>query len=761
MANKDNNIDENLHASSDANSTQNTPTSGSGGDTGQPKHTLSGGLFREKKWFEFASELDDSLLNCLVILCGLLHRPMSSASLKAGLPLDNNKMTPELFVRAASRAGLSARIVRKKLKDIDKLTLPCVLLLKGNKACLVTEIINENEVEVIFPETGRGSVRIGLEELYLIYDGMAIFAKPLYKYDERSHDMEIYQPRSWFWGTLAKFWPIYSHVFFAALLVNLFAVASPLFTMNVYDRVVPNNAIDTLWVLTIGILLMYFFDFLLKMLRVYFVDVAGKNADIVLASRIFEQVMNLKMSEKPVSSGSFANQLREFESLREFFSSATLVVLVDIPFVFLFLIIIYMLAGPLAFVPLISIPLILASSFLAQFPLQLWVRKSFREGAQKHALLIEAINGIETIKTTGAEGKMQKDWENFVDQAAGSSNHTRLISSLASNFSAFVQNLSYISAIVVGVYLISDGKLTMGALIACSILNARALAPLSQVVSLLVKLNQSMTALKALDDIIHLPVERPLGVTFLHRPHLRGNIEFKNVDFSYPRQEVKALSNVSFKIFAGEHVGIVGRIGSGKTTIERLLLGLYEPASGSILLDETDIRQIDPADVRTNIGYVPQDIYHFFGTVRTNIMFGNEDLDDNALMQAAQISGVMDFVTQHPKGFDMLVGEGGTALSGGQRQAIAVARALLKDPSIFVFDEPSAMMDQNSEARLMMRLKDYMKAKTLILITHRASLLALVDRVIVMDSGRIVADGPRDQVLNALTNTQIRTGAAQ
>ena len=719
---------------------------------------LSAGLFREEKWHESAAQSDDSLLSCLEIISRLLNRPMSTAAFKAGLPLVNNRLTPELFIRAASRASISARIVKKKLKDISKLTLPCVLLLKGNKACILVDVLNDNEAEVIFPETGTGSVTIGLEELYLIYEGMSIFARPLYKYDQRSLDVKINRPRAWFWGTLSQFWPIYSQVALAALLVNLFAIASPLFTMNVYDRVVPNNATETLWVLAVGILIIFGFDFLLRMLRVYFVDVAGKNADIILASRVFEKVMGIKMAARPESAGSFANQLREFETLREFFSSATLVVLVDIPFIFVFIVIIYMIGGPMAFIPMFSVPLILISSFVAQIPLRSWVRKTFREGAQKHALLVEAIHGIETIKTFGAEGKMQRDWETFVNQAAGSSNQTRLISSGAQNFAAFVQNMSYISTIILGVYLISAGDMTMGALIACSILNARALAPLSQVVGILVKLNQSITALHALNKIINMPEERPPGVTFLHRPRLEGNIEFQNVDFSYPQQEVKALSQLSLKINAGEKVGIIGRIGSGKSTIEKLMLNLYEPQSGSILIDETDIRQLDPADLRANIGYVPQDIYHFYGSVKDNIVLGNDDVDDASLIQAAQVSGVMDFVTRHPKGFDLQVGEGGTSLSGGQRQSIAIARALLRDPPIYILDEPSAMMDHNSEAKLMMRLKEVIAGKTLILITHRASLLALVDRLLVIDNGRIVADGPRDQVLKALSNTQLRSG---
>ncbi len=700
---------------------------------------------------------DDSLLSCLEILASFHGRPTSSVSLKAGLPLDKNLLTPELFIRSAARIGLSSRVIHKKLIDISTFTLPCVLILEGAKACLLVSQPSREDVEVIFPETGRGSKVMGLEDINQIYSGYAIFCQPLYRYDQRSADIEIEHPKNWFWGTLAKSWSIYMQVAVAAILVNLFAIVSPLFVMNVYDRVVPNNATDTLWVLATGVFIVFGFDLLLKTLRVHYVDSAGRNADVMLASRIFEQVLGMRLAFRPESSGSFANQLREFETLREFFSSATLVAFIDLPFVFLFILLIGYIGGAIAWVPLLSVPIIMVVTFILQGPLRGWVNKSFKEGAQKHALLVEAIYGLETIKSFGAEGRMQRNWENFVSQAASSSNAVRFLGALALNFAGFIQQLSYILVVVAGVYLIAKGDLSTGGLIACSILSARAMAPLSQVVSLLSKLNQSRTSLEALNKIIKLPTERGELQSYLHRPNLHGDIEFKDVNFSYPNQKTKALEGLSLSIKSGEKIGVVGRIGSGKSTLEKLILNLYTAEEGSIQIDSTDIRQIDPADLRKNIGYVPQDIYLFHGSVRDNITLGSDHVTDEEILKAAILSGVHDFVRHHPMGYDMPISEGGASLSGGQRQTIAVARALIRNPSILLLDEPSAMMDHTSEAQIIQRLRSIISDKTVIIISHRIPLLDLTDRIIVMDNGRVIADGPKSEVLKALSNSQIRS----
>jgi ATP-binding cassette subfamily C protein LapB len=391
-----------------------------------------------------------------------------------------------------------------------------------------------------------------------------------------------------------------------------------------------------------------------------------------------------------------------------------------------------------------------------QYPLRRVVEKTYRESTQKHALLVETIDGLETIKATAAEGRVQRAWERFSGLTAESSGKARFISGFATTFAQVSIQLSVVAVVVFGVHLIADGEITMGALVAATILTGRALAPLSSIANMLTRLQQSRVALRSLDSIMKAPVERPADKSFLHRPRLHGQVELKKVDFSYPGHETKALDGMSFSIKPGEHVGILGRIGSGKSTVARLLLGLYEPTDGAVLMDGTDIRQIDPADLRRNIGYVSQDNYLFFGSVRDNISYGAPHVDDQAILRAAHVSGVADFLRSHPLGFDLQVGERGMGLSGGQRQAIVIARAMLLDPPIILLDEPTSCMDNSTEAVFKNRLSQVLPGKTLLLVTHRSSLLSLVDRLIIVDGGKIVADGPKDEVLTALKQGQIR-----
>ena len=699
---------------------------------------------------------DDPLLASLVTLTGLLERPMSAGALTAGLPLPDDGLTPELFIRAAGRAGLTARLVKRRLKQISRLTLPCVLLLKGRSACVLVDFEKRKTADIIVPESGGDVSRVPVEELAEQYIGHALFAQPQHGFEGRV-EADVQQPKAWFWGTLLKFWPIYGEVVLAAFLINTFALVTPLFIMNVYDRVVPNNAIETLWVLAVGVATVLGFDFVLRILRSHFADAAGRGADTLIASRMFQHVMGMRMAARPQSGGELASHLREFESLRDFFTSATLVTLIDLPFVFLFIAVIWYVGGPVAYVPLIAVPIVLGIGLLLQIPLTLVVRRSYSESAQKHGLLFEAIGGLETVKSMGAEGRVQRRWESLVGRSAKSSARARGVATLAISFAALSQSLVIVGVVVYGVYQIAEGEMTVGALVAVTILAGRAMAPLAQIAGLCTRFQQSRVALKALDNIMKMPIERPEERAFLHRPSFKGSIEFKNVAFSYPGQKTPVLNGLSFRIGAGERVGVIGKIGSGKSTIERLILGLFEPASGSVLIDGTDVRQIDPADLRRNIGCVPQEVYLFSGSIRDNITFSAPDADDAAVLRAARIAGVEDFVRLHPLGFDLPVGERGDAVSGGQRQTIAIARALISDRPILVFDEPTSAMDSGSENQFKSRLQEILDDKTLVLITHRASLLSLVNRLIVIDGGKVVADGPRDIVLQRLSSKGIRS----
>ena len=705
---------------------------------------------------EGSSGFEDPLLGCLMLLTQKQDRPLSQDALCAGLPLIDDRLTPELFVRAARRAALSARVVKRSISQISSLVLPAVLLLQGKQACLLVKLNAEQQTaRILFPESG-GERDVSLQVLEAEYLGYAIFIQAEHRFDERTPSVLKVRSRHWFWGTLMKSWRIYRDVLVASLLINVFALASPIFIMNVYDRVVPNQAVETLWVLAIGVTVVILFDVLMRTLRGYFIDIASKKADVTLSVLIFERVLGMKMEARPNSVGAFASNLRSFETVRDFITSASITGLVDLPFVLLFLAVIAFVGGPLVFVPLVAIPVLLLYALFIRGPLQKSVEASYRASAQKNATLIESLTAIETIKALGAESSIQRHWERAVGYIAKFGVRSRMLSSSVVNLATLLQQLASVGIIVYGVHLISQGEISMGGLIAAVMLTGRAMAPMAQVANLATQYHQAKASLASLEDIMTLPVERPEGKTFVSRPVLEGAIEFNNVTFAYPNQEQPALNDVSFRIEPGEKVGFIGRIGSGKTTIEKLILGLYEPTEGAVNIDGIDIRQIDPADIRRNIGYIPQDVMLFYGSVRDNIVYGSPHTEDVAVLEAASISGVDEFVNRHPSGFDMPVGERGEGLSGGQRQGVVISRALLNNPVVLVMDEPTNSMDNSTEERFKSKLSERLEGKTMLLVTHRASLLDLVDRIIVMDQGKVVADGPKDQVMAALRQGKIR-----
>jgi ATP-binding cassette subfamily C protein LapB len=693
-----------------------------------------------------------------VHVTGLLGRPWSAEALSAGLPVPETGLTPELFVRAAARAGLTARVVARPLAEISSLVLPVVLLLNERQACVLVARGEDGRAQVLLPESG-GVCDLDLAVLAPRYSGHALFVQRQPSFDARSEHSVVPQPRHWFWSAISQSWPIYGEALVASLLINLFALVTPFFTMNVYDRVVPNLALETLWVLTIGVALVFGFDFLMRTLRAYFIDVAGKRVDVILSANIFARVLGIRMDARPASVGAFANNVQEFESFREFVTSATITTLVDLPFALLFIAAMAWIGGPIACIPLAAVPLIVGFGLLLQVPLSRVVQESFRHASQRQATLVESLAGLETLRTQRAEGPAQRRWEQAIGQIAKLSLRARFLSSVVINFASFVQQLTYVAVVVCGVDLIGAERLTVGGLIACTLLTGRVLAPLGQIAGLLTRWHQARTALMLIDRIMTLPIERPADHNYLSRPRLRGGIEFREVTFGYAGQQVLALRNVSFRIAPGERVALIGRIGSGKTTIEKLVLGLYSPNSGSILIDGIDLRQIDPVELRRDIGYVPQDIVLFFGTVRDNIVLGAPRSDDAAVLRAAEQAGIREFIDRHPLGFSLPVGERGEGLSGGQRQAIAVARAYLLRPPVLLLDEPSNAMDNRSEEIFKERLARDLDGRTILLITHRASLLSLVDRIIVLEAGGVAADGPRDQVLAALAGGKIGAGS--
>ena len=699
-----------------------------------------------------SDSFDDPLIDCIEIIAKIHDRPISRTVLRAGLPLVNNRLTVELVSRATRRAGMASRILKRSLADFRTYELPAIIILNGHRACVAVEAHpEEGTLRVIWPES-QGSQVISIEELASLYSGYTIFIKPKYRIDDNRLAHPVDRTKNWFWGTIFSSWRIYRDVLVASFLINLFALATPFFIINAYDRVIPNAAFETLWVLGGGIAIIYIFELVLRGLRGYFIDTAGKKSNLVLSSILLEKVFGLRMEARPKSVGSFTKQLQQFESIRDFITSFSITALIDLPFALLAIFAIWYIGGKIVLISVACILLILLYAFLVQIPLKKSVGKSFHAEAQKNSILVEGLSGIETIKILGAESRVQRAWEESVSYIANWSARSRFLSSSVAHVSHFLQSLSVICVIIASVYIISNGQMTGGGLIACVLLSRRATAPMTQVVSLMTRYHQARNALGTLNKIMQLPSERPPEMRFLHRAEFKGAITLQNLSFTYPGSSTEVLKNINLQINPGEKVGIIGPIGSGKTTLGKLILGLYQPTKGMVAMDGTDIRQIDPAELRNFIGYVPQDVVLFQGTVRDNIVLGANDAEDSAVLRAAHIAGVSRFVERHPMGYDMPVEEQGRNLSGGQRQAISIARAILLDPPVLVMDEPTSSMDNRSESQIRTRLLNILENKTTIIITHRTSLLELVARVVVLSNETIVADGNRAYILEALKN---------
>jgi len=697
----------------------------------------------------------DPLLDCLVQLTHLHGKPYTAQALSNGLPLVDQRLTPSLLARAAARAQFSTRIVQRTLDDVPQGLLPAILLLHGGRACLLLRAQEGGRVLLQYPESDS-PVEVELQALLQDYTGLMCFVRPQFRFEQRSVQQGM-EPRSshWFWAVILENRRLYRDALLAAVLINVFALAMPLFSMNVYDRVVPNNAVETLWVLSIGISLVLIFNFVLTTTRAYVVDAASKRVDVQLSAQIMERVLDLRMESRPASVGSFAANLRSFESVRDFIASASLTTLVDLPFVLLFLVAIAWVSPWMLIPPVVAIAAILLVSFWAQARMESLTLKTFQASSQRNALLVESLTNLEAVKTLNAQGGVQRLWESSTQYIAYMGGKIKFISSGTVNFVQTLQQLVTIAVVVIGVYQVQDSALSMGGIIAASMIAGRCLAPFGQVAGLMMQFHNARTSLNSIDNYMKMPVEHEADREFVSRPDLRGAIEFRNVSFSYPGSEQASLSGVSFSLRPGERVGIIGRIGSGKTTLEKLVLGLYQPSEGSVLIDGVDARQIDPVDLRRAIGHVPQDPMLFYGSLKHNLLVGAPFADESDMLHAARIAGVDEFVARNPKGYDMLVGERGESLSGGQRQSIAVARALINDPAILLLDEPSSNLDNQSEAQLKRRLEEAAKDKTILLVTHRTALLTLVDRLIVIDGGKIVADGAKDQVIEALKQGRI------
>lgn len=703
-----------------------------------------------------ATTHEDPLLDCLLAVSRLHGNATTRSALTAGLPLAGKVLPPSLFNRAAARAGLASKVVRRALTAIPHEAMPVILLLQHNKACVLVGWSEDMQTaHLLLPETGQGTVDLSAADLAERYTGVAIVARPKFRFDRRTPELGRVKVRHWFWGALLDQWPLYRDVLLAAALINTFALAMPIFTMNVYDRVVPNHATETLWFLGLGVGLVVTADLLLRLARARFVDLASKRIDLNLSARIMERILGMRMEARPASVGSFAANLRAFESVRELIASATVTAMVDLPFALIFISVLVWISWPLVLPLLIGMLLITLYALIVQHRMHDLSETTYRAAALRNATLIESLSGLETIKAHGGERRMQARWEQTAHFLAKTDSELKMLSTSITTATGWMQQMISVVVIVFGVYLIHDGQLTTGGLIAGTQLASRAMAPLGALVGLLMQYHTARTSLRSLENLMELPIERADASAFIHRDRIQGEIEFRNVNFRYPNSETLALRGVSLKIKPGEKVAIIGKIGSGKTTLEKLLLGLYQPESGAVLVDGVDVRQLDPAELRHQIGYVSQDVTLFYGTLRDNITLGSPNVEHSSVVLATEIAGLTEFVNAHPKGFDMPIGERGDTLSGGQKQSVGIARAVLADPPILLLDEPSSGMDFSTEANFKNQLAQFAAHKTVLLVTHRTSLLDLAERLIVIDQGQIVADGPRDQVAQDLQNGRV------
>ncbi len=565
--------------------------------------------------------------------------------------------------------------------------------------------------------------------------------------------------RAWFWKVIWSLKPFYGHVALATLLVNLLSIAVSLYVMNVYDRVVPNRTYETLWVLTIGTAIALGFDFLARSLRAWLIDVAGKRADIQISAGLFERMMSMQLIQKPASSGSFANNLRDFETIREVLTSASLTTLIDLPFFLLFVLVIGMIAPPLAIVPLVAAVLVVIAGLLVQRPLARHILDSMKEGSQRQGMAVEAVEGLETLKVNNAQGHMQQRWEWYTASVAASSLKARNLSNFVMNSTSTVQQLCTVATVVIGVHLIHAGELSMGGMIGAVILCGRAIAPLAQVAGLAVRVQQARAAFSGLQAMMDKPLEREPDRTYLSIARPQGALALSAVTFKHDPQGPNLFEGLNLSIRAGERVAILGRTGSGKSTVLRLAAGLYTPQSGLASFDGIDLRQIDPAELRASIGLLPQDARLFLGTLRENLELARTDRrgDDEQLVRVLKQFGLDQMIARHPRGLDMPLGEDGMGLSGGQKRLVSLARLALRDPAVALLDEPTAGLDPNTERSILNALNQWAQQPTahaprrgLVIVTHRPPVLDIVERVIVMEAGRIVVDGPRAQVMEQL-----------
>ena len=647
----------------------------------------------------------------------------------------------ELLRHAALAGSLLPAGQRRRATE-----LPALVVGEGGRSAAVLAL-QDGRFECHLPGI-EGSTWLDAEALARELPGAVWMAvRPQMHFDQRSLLYTLPRAGRWFWDVFERNRWMFGWALLGTLAVNVFGALTPFYAMAVYDRVIPNNALASLWVLTSAAVLVTGFEFVMRLMRAHLLEIAARRMDIALSARVFGQCLALRAATRPASGGVLANTVRDFEAVRDFFANATLTVLGDLPFMLLFLGVIWLVGGWMVLVPLAGIVLLLGIAALARGPLKRSVAQGMQESAQRTAHLFETMNGLDTVKALGAEAWSRRRWESLTQAIALNTLHTREITSRVNYANAAVIGLTTVAVVGVGAVLVSGNALTLGQIIAVSLLAGRALSPAAALASLVVRWEQTRISFQALDKVMSSDTDEAQAA--LQAPPLSGALEFRDVTFAYPRQP-PVFERLNLRVAPGERVGIIGKLGSGKSTVLKLLLNQYAPDSGSVLVDGLVATQLEPLSLRRQIGYVPQDVTLFHGSLRENIELGRVQADDQALLAAMRNACLDEVVAQLPGGLGTQVGERGERLSGGQRQLAAVARALLQRPRLLLLDEPSSMVDPATEQRLIARLRA-LPDTTIVLVTHRMAMLALVDRLVVMDRGKVIADGPRDEVLRAMS----------
>lgn len=720
-----------------------------------------------------AWDLDnDALAHAIAWLTRHHGRERSPESLLATLPVQG-RLAPDQALRALNEAGFSAGLVQRAIPELNELLLPAVLLLKEGDACIVVARLPQSPGEggrydIVMPGREHHACQATEAELAAEYTGVALVATPRPQAHAGTTEGDarlLADPKQhWLWGTIRRFVPYYRSALLAALLSNVLMLVTGLVTSVIFDKVIPHQAFVTLWALAIGGALALVFDLTARQLRTHLIDLAGRKADLLVGSILFRQTLALRMEQRPQSAGAYAHHLAQVEQVREFFASATLSAISDLPFIVIFVAMVFVVGGPLGWVLVISIPVLLLGAALLQSALRRATMAQMHQMADLHGVLVEAVDGIEDLKAAGAQGRFLRQYEDATAAQATSQLQMRRLQALTMNVSAVAQQAVTLVLLVWGVYLIDAQVVTGGALIGAVMFAGRALAPLASVVQLATRYQGARAAMRALDHVMHQPTEREAGKVYVPKRELSGQLALIEASFAYPApalpgavaqgQGPLVLQRATLRFAPGERVAVLGRIGSGKSTVLRLLAGLYQPVQGQVEVDGIDLRQIDPADYRAKVGFVAQDPRLFSGTLRDNVLLDRPAAEPARLAEVAALTGLDRLVSSHPQGWELPVGEGGSLLSGGQRQLVALARCLVTRPRILLMDEPTSSMDAQSEVAFLRQLRQAVQDCTLIVVTHRPAVLELVNRIVVVDAGRVVMDGPKEQVLAALSGAK-------